>query len=87
GGHYVADWAGGLIWLTLDGHEDEIRAQAAQAGGHATLARAPAAVRARIPALHPQAPGVEALSRRMRRAFDPLGVFETNRFLDNPNAD
>ena len=87
GGHYVADWAGGLIWLALEGHEDEIRAQAAQAGGHATLVRAPAAVRARIPALHPQAPGVEALSRRVRRAFDPLGVFETNRFLDNPNAD
>ncbi|MDE2238617.1 MAG: glycolate oxidase subunit GlcE [Rhodospirillales bacterium] len=87
GGHYVADWAGGLIWLTLDGHEDEIRHQAAAAGGHATLARAPEEMRARVPALHPQAPGIEALSRRVRRAFDPLGVFETNRFLDETNAD
>ncbi|MDE2318526.1 MAG: FAD-binding protein [Rhodospirillales bacterium] len=87
GGQYVADWAGGLIWLTLAGHEETIRAQAEQAGGHATLARAPSEMRARIPALHPQAPGIEALSRRVRRAFDPLGVFETNRFLDEPNAD
>ncbi len=87
GGQYLADWAGGLIWLSLAGHEDAIRRQAEQAGGHATLARAPAALRARIPALHPQAPGLEALSRRVRRAFDPLGVFETNRFLDEPHAD
>ena len=87
GGHYVADWAGGLIWLALAGHAETIRAQAGIAGGHATLARAPAEIRARIPALHPQPPGIEALSRRVRRAFDPLGVFETNRFLDEPNAD
>ncbi|MBU6418693.1 MAG: glycolate oxidase subunit GlcE [Proteobacteria bacterium] len=87
GGHYVADWAGGLIWLALNGHEDEIRRQAAAAGGHATLVRAPEEMRARVPALHPQAPGIEALSRRVRRAFDPLGVFETNRFLDETNAD
>ncbi|MGE4480229.1 glycolate oxidase subunit GlcE [Acidocella sp.] len=87
GGRYVADWAGGLIWLVLEGHEDIVRAQAALAGGHATLARAPAALRARIPALHPQPPAIEALSRRVRRAFDPMGVFEINRFLDEPNAD
>lgn len=87
GGRWMADWAGGLVWLALSGHEDEIRKQAEQAGGHATLAQAPAECRARIPALHPQAPGIEALSRRVRRAFDPLGVFETNRFLDEPNAD
>ncbi|MDE1897198.1 MAG: FAD-binding protein [Rhodospirillales bacterium] len=87
GGHYVADWAGGLIWLALAGHEETIRTQAEIAGGHATLARAPAEMRARIPALHPQLPTIEALSRRVRRAFDPLCVFETNRFLDAANAD
>ena len=87
GARFLADWAGGLIWLALEGHEDEIRRQAAQAGGHAILARAPAQLRARVPALHPQPPAIEALSRRVRRAFDPLGVFETNRFLDEPHAD
>lgn len=87
GGEYVADWAGGLIWLALAGHEDEIRQCAAQAGGYATLIRASAEIRARVPALHPQSPGIEALSRRVRQAFDPLGVFATNRFLDEQNAD
>jgi glycolate oxidase FAD binding subunit len=87
GGRFLADWAGGLIWLSLSGHEDEIRKQVEQAGGHATLACASAELRARLPVLHPQAPGIEALSRRVRRAFDPLGVFETNRFLDQANAD
>lgn len=87
GGRYLADWAGGLIWLALTGHEAEIREQVAQAGGHAMLVRAPASMRARVPALHPQPHGVEALSRRVRRAFDPLGVFETNRFLDAQDAD
>ncbi|WP_298222275.1 FAD-binding protein [Acidocella sp.] len=87
GGDYVADWAGGLIWLSLAGHEEVIRQRAAHVGGHATLARAPAELRERLPALHPQPPAIEALYRRIRRAFDPLGVFETNRFLDETNAD
>lgn len=87
GGQYLADWAGGLIWLALSGHENEIREQVARAGGHAMLVRALPAVRAKVPALHPQSSGVEALSRRVRRAFDPLGVFATNRFLDEQDAD
>ena len=87
GAHYLADWAGGLVWLTLSGHEEQVRGLVAREGGHAMLVRAPAAVRARIPALHPQPTGVEALSRRVRRAFDPLGVFEINRFLDERHAD
>lgn len=87
GAKYLADWAGGLIWLTLVGYEDEIRHYAAQEGGHAQLVRAPASLRARVPALHPQSPGIEALSRRVRRAFDPMGVFEINRFLDEPHED
>ncbi|EKM99493.1 FAD-binding protein [Acidocella sp. MX-AZ02] len=87
GGAWLADWAGGLIWLAPEGHEALIREAADAAGGHATLMRAPAEIRARIPALHPQAPGVEALSRRVRRGFDPMGIFETNRFLDEADAD
>lgn len=87
GAHYLADWAGGLVWLTLSGHEEQLRSLVAGGGGHATLVRAPAEMRARVPALHPQVAGVEALSRRVRRAFDPLGVFEINRFLDEKHAD
>ena len=33
-----------------------------------------------VPAFHPLAPGLAALEARVRRAFDPAGVFETGRF-------
>jgi glycolate oxidase FAD binding subunit len=44
------------------------------------LLRAPVAMRAAVPVLHPPADGVAALEERVRRAFDPAGVFETGRF-------
>jgi glycolate oxidase FAD binding subunit len=84
---WLMDWAGGLIWLTLDGNAGAVRAAAQAAGGHAMLVRAPEAMRREVPALHPQASGVMALEARVRRAFDPEGVFETGRFLDQTDAD
>jgi glycolate oxidase FAD binding subunit len=77
---WMFDWAGGLVWIAGDVEPAILRAAALQAGGHATLVRAPASQRADIPALHPLAPGVAALETRIRRAFDPHGVFETGRF-------
>jgi glycolate oxidase FAD binding subunit len=81
------DWAGGLVWLADDGDPARVRSAAEQAGGHAMLVRATPELRARIPAQHPRSPGVTALEERVRRAFDPAGVFETGRFLDMPHAD
>lgn len=80
GADWLLDWAGGLAWIALDGGEAAIRDAAVRAGGHATLVRAPAAVRAVVPAFHPPLSGVAALEARIRRAFDPAGVFETGRF-------
>ncbi|MDB5686310.1 MAG: FAD-linked oxidase [Rhizorhabdus sp.] len=77
---YLVDWAGGLIWLGLDGPADVVRRLASAAGGHAMLVRADPAVRAATPALHPQPAPLAALEARVRRAFDPAGVFETGRF-------
>jgi glycolate oxidase FAD binding subunit len=79
GGDWRMDWAGGLIWTA---HEDAsgVRRVAEAAVGHAMLVRAPQAMRAEVPALHPQPAGVAALEARVRRAFDPMGVFETGRF-------
>ncbi|MDQ0464970.1 glycolate oxidase FAD binding subunit [Caulobacter ginsengisoli] len=71
------DWGGGLIWLAGEG---DVRAVAAMYGGQAMLVRAPEAMRAAIPCEHPQPAGVAALSVRVRRAFDPAGIFETGRF-------
>jgi glycolate oxidase FAD binding subunit len=79
GGDWLMDWAGGLVWSAC--HDAALVRQAAEAvGGHATLLRAPEAMRAAVPALHPPAAGVSALEERVRRAFDPAGVFETGRF-------
>jgi glycolate oxidase FAD binding subunit len=79
-GRWLMDWAGGLVWLAHDGDADRVRECAANLGGHAMLLRAPEALRAGIPAFHPPAPGLAALETRVRRAFDPLGLFETGRF-------
>jgi glycolate oxidase FAD binding subunit len=77
---FMLDWAGGLIWLASDGDAAIIRQAASQAGGHAALIRADAEVRKQTPAFHPQPAGIAALEARVRRAFDPDGVFETGRF-------
>ena len=88
GAAWLFDWAGGLVWLGVDCDPRLVRAAAAAAGGHATLAKGSVALRAHVPALHPPANGVAALEARVRRAFDPSGVFETGRFLEAaPHAD
>lgn len=80
GARWLFDWAGGLVWLAFGGDAALVRGAAEKAGGHAMLVRAPEAVRAAVPTFHPPAPGLAALEARVRRAFDPQGVFETGRF-------
>lgn len=77
---WLMDWAGGLVWYAGDCLEDVVRPAAAGLGGHAALVRGPLALRAAIPAFHPADPAVVALEGRVRRAFDPAGVFATDRF-------
>ncbi len=56
-----------------------VRSAVAQAGGHATLIRAPAAVRAALEVFPPQDAGVAALSKRVKDSFDPKGVLNPGR--------
>lgn len=79
GDAWLMDWAGGLIWSASQ-DAAAVRRAAEAAGGHAMLLRAPEALRTQVPALHPPSAGVAALETRVRRAFDPAGVFETGRF-------
>jgi glycolate oxidase FAD binding subunit len=77
------DWAGGLIWLAMP-FEDEpgaiaVRQAVAQIGGHATLIRAPAAVRAAFDVFQPEEPALVALSKRVKESFDPQGVLNPGR--------
>lgn len=73
------DWGGGLIWLATEAAGDAgasaIRAAARKAGGHATLVRAPGAIRAAIPVVEPEAPALAALGRRIKASIDPAGLF------------
>jgi len=77
------DWGGGLIWIAGGGEEDAgasvVRAGVAAVGGHATLIRAPASVRATVEAFQPLAPAVMALTRRLKQTFDPDGILNPGR--------
>lgn len=86
GGRCYYDWGGGGVWLELpaapDAHAARVRAvllEVAGRDGHATLMRAPAAVRTVVAPFQPQAPGLAALSERVRRQFDPQGLFNPGR--------
>ena len=73
------DWGGGLVWLAPEGAPEgggaaAIRAQMAAHGGHATLVKAPAELRARVDVFEPQPAPVAALMRGIKAQFDPRGV-------------
>ena len=53
--------------------------RAGAVGGHATLVRAPDALRAAVDVFPPQPPALVALTRRVKAAFDPDGVFNPGR--------
>jgi glycolate oxidase FAD binding subunit len=77
------EWGGGLVWLSLSAEGDAgaalLHGAAKVAGGHATLVRAPEAVRAAVDVFQPQAEAVAALSRKIKASFDPAGIFEPGR--------
>lgn len=83
GGTHFFDWAGGLVWIAMPQSDDAgsaaIRPVVAAAGGHATLIRAPAAVRAAVSVFDPQDAGVAALTRRVKDSFDPKGILNPGR--------
>ena len=81
-GRWLMDWAGGLIWTRTDADPAAIRALAAEAGGHAMLMGA----RPGVPTFQPQPSALAALENRVRRAFDPAGLFATGRFGDAADA-
>jgi glycolate oxidase FAD binding subunit len=77
------DWAGGLIWAALTPSPDAgaalVRAAVKARGGHATLVRAGAAVRAAVDVFEPQPPALAALTRRVKESFDPQRILNPGR--------
>ncbi len=80
---WLGDWAGGLLWIgTLPG-SDGVREIVKQAGGHAVLLRAEEETRERVAVFEPEEPARAALTRSVKAAFDPLGLFNPGRMWDS----
>jgi glycolate oxidase FAD binding subunit len=77
------DWAGGLVWALLERTDDAgaavLRRAVKACGGHATLVRAPAAVRAAVDVFEPQDVALAALTQRVKDGFDPKAVLNPGR--------
>jgi glycolate oxidase FAD binding subunit len=85
-GRCYYDWGGGAVWLELadadDAHAAYVRRalqEVAGGDGHATLMRAPFAVRATEEPFQPLGAAVAALTERVRAQFDPQGIFNPGR--------
>ena len=80
---WLADWAGGLLWLATDDGDDGgatvIRAALGGPGGHATLIRGGPELRAAVPVFQPQEPALARLTARVKESFDPKGVLNPGR--------
>jgi glycolate oxidase FAD binding subunit len=80
----VFDWAGGLVWIAHGAEREDvgaalIRGALAAGGGHATLIRAPEAVRRAVEVFEPQPTLLRNLAERVKRSFDPKGVLNPGR--------
>jgi glycolate oxidase FAD binding subunit len=75
------DWGGGQIWLALPatGDAGAARIRGAVARGHATLMRAPLALRAAVDVFQPQEAALATLARRVKESFDPAGRLNPGR--------
>ncbi|CBS85741.1 FAD-binding protein [Azospirillum lipoferum] len=73
------DWGGGLVWLAAPPDSGATIRSALSAGGHATLVRAPEAVRAATDVFQPLPEPLMALSRRVKESFDPKGILNPGR--------
>ena len=76
------DWGGGLAWLLATDAAASAGFLArclSKHGGHATLVRAPAADRAGLAQVAPQAEGLAALAARVKASFDPKGILNPGR--------
>ncbi|MEL6208322.1 MAG: FAD-binding protein [Pseudomonadota bacterium] len=69
----LLDWGGGLVWVRLPDATD-VRARLGDLPGYATLVRASAETRARLPAIPPEPGPLAALAAGLRQKFDPRGI-------------
>jgi glycolate oxidase FAD binding subunit len=73
----LIEWGGALRWLHSDAPAAQIRSAAASVGGTATLWRGPRDA----PMFHPLPASSLELHRRLKRQFDPHGIFNAGRLI------
>lgn len=76
--HYQLDWGGGLIWAAFE-TVDIARVRRLLTEGHATLWKAPRALRESADVFPPQPPAIKAISARLKSALDPAGRLNPGR--------
>ena len=78
-GSWFRDWGGAQVWLATDAPAPRVRSIAAAVGGHATLFRG---ARADEEVFTPLPAPLLNLHRRLKAAFDPVGVFNPGRMYE-----
>ncbi|WP_431067392.1 glycolate oxidase subunit GlcE [Methylotuvimicrobium sp.] len=79
-GEQAIEWGGALRWFAAakDYDATAVRAQTEKAGGHATLFRGKDP---NIPVFHPLPPSLLKIHQRLKRQFDPAGIFNPQRLF------
>ena len=81
---WFMDWGGGLLWIAgpaTEAAHNAVAWAARAAGGTQMLFRAPDALRLAVDVIPPEAPALAALSRTVKAAFDPHGIFNPGRMV------
>ena len=78
---WAGDCAGGLLWIATGDHQ-KLRDTVHSVGGYATLVRADAKTRSSTDVFEVEEPVRAQLTRAVKAAFDPLGLFNPGRMWD-----
>ena len=78
-GPTLIEWRGAQRWIWSTSPAAEIRAKVQAAGGHATAFRQ----HGRHDAFHPLAPALAQIHQRLKREFDPTGIFNPGRMYSD----
>jgi glycolate oxidase FAD binding subunit len=83
GARYFYDWAGGLVWLAVMPSDDagalRVRHATAEAGGYATLMRAPDDLRAHVDVFPPLGAALMKITAGIKTSFDPDAILNPGR--------
>lgn len=79
--HWSGDCAGGILWIATNDH-NRLRDAAHAVGGYTTLIRADAKTRSGIDVFETEHVVRAQLTRAVKAAFDPLGLFNPGRMWD-----